>query len=450
MQAFSCTFLLILGAFWALAFGCFAVLSIYEKERRASIVSAMIAVGGGTFFSSAALLSHSVRLVIVWGIAGLVLLFLILFFLPIGKVETGNDIPHKSFDEREIMFARSRYQPGTEKYEKYYAMHPEKKEYDDQTRAKAGLLSPGSREYHPQQFGASSASFAAVHELQPLVEGQPKPQKLSLPVEKATKYIKGLAKYYGALDVGITELKPYHLYSHIGRGPGEWGAEIELDHPYAIAITVEMDYDMVGTDPQAPGVMESARQYLESGRAAVQLAQAIRNMGYEARAHIDGNYRVICPLVARDAGLGEIGRMTLLMTPKQGPRVRLAVITTDLTLNIDHRKASSAMIDFCNICKKCANNCPSLSISFEDREEIDGALRWKLNPDTCFRYWNISGTDCGICMRVCPYSHPDNLAHNLIRWGIARSGFFRRLALWMDDLFYGKKPAPRAHPEWLE
>ena len=47
-----------------------------------------------------------------------------------------------------------------------------------------------------------------------------------------------------------------------------------------------------------------------------------------ARAHIDGNYQVIAPLVARDAGLGTIGRMGLLMTPELGPRVRLAVVTT--------------------------------------------------------------------------------------------------------------------------
>ncbi|MFQ6103859.1 MAG: hypothetical protein ACE5OP_06150 [Candidatus Glassbacteria bacterium] len=52
----------------------------------------------------------------------------------------------------------------------------------------------------------------------------------------------------------------------------------------------------------------------------------IRNLGYPARTHIDGNYRVVCPLVARDAGIGEIGRMGLLMTPRLGPRVRIAVV----------------------------------------------------------------------------------------------------------------------------
>jgi hypothetical protein len=76
--------------------------------------------------------------------------------------------------------------------------------------------------------------------------------------------------------------------------------------------------------------MESAKQYVEASRVAVSLAAAIRYLGFPARAHIDGSYRVICPLIARDAGLGEIGRISLLMTPQHGPRVRLGVVTTSL------------------------------------------------------------------------------------------------------------------------
>jgi ferredoxin len=112
------------------------------------------------------------------------------------------------------------------------------------------------------------------------------------------------------------------------------------------------------------------------------------------------------------------------------------------------RKPNAALIDFCNICKKCAENCPSNSIPREERVMIDGALRWKLNEETCFRYWNAVGTDCGRCMAVCPFAHPSNLVHNLVRWGIAHSGAFRRFALWMDDLFYGKKPERRKAPTW--
>ena len=91
----------------------------------------------------------------------------------------------------------------------------------------------------------------------------------------------------------------------------------------------------------------------------------IRSLGYPARAHIDANYRVVCPLVARDAGLGEIGRMGLLMTPGPGPRVRLAVVTTDVPLVSDERLRDDSMIDFCTRCKKCAEVCQPDAISFD-------------------------------------------------------------------------------------
>ena len=256
--------------------------------------------------------------------------------------------------------------------------------------------------------------------------------------------------YFGALDVGITELKPYHVYSHIGRGTGTYGAPIPVKHRFAIAFTVEMDHGMIAANPHAPGSMESARQYVESARVAVSLAAAIRHLGYPARAHIDGNYRVIAPLVARDAGLGEIGRMGLLMTPRIGPRVRLGVVTTDIELIPDSRNPDPTVIDFCNICTKCAQNCPSRSIPFGERQEIDGAIRWRIDPNTCFRYWNVVGTDCGVCMTVCPYSHPDSMGHNVIRWGIRRSGFLRRVALWFDNLLYENKPNARSAPDWTQ
>lgn len=203
------------------------------------------------------------------------------------------------------------------------------------------------------------------------------------------------------------------------------------------------------TAPKGPVIMESTQQYLSSGVIALQIAYFIRKLGYSAKAHIDGNYELICPLVARDAALGEIGRMGLLMTPKLGPRVRIAVVTTEMPLLIDKRKDYSSVIDFCEICKKCADVCPSQSIPHDSRTKIDGVLRWQINSESCFTYWCTTGTDCGKCMIACPYSHPNNFMHNVVRWGIANSYIFRRFALLMDDLFYGRKPKSANLPGWM-
>lgn len=441
--------LVILGGLVLTGFVFFGLVSLREGEQRAAKRS---------FWLSAAAVALVITLVlsplvtqgIALGIASLAFAGVVLaFFLPIGKKDFGNDQPKVRFDERDVIFSRFFYlKEGTPEFETYYRMHPEHKDPDALTRTKPGLNQPGSRFYHPVLAAAVDAGFFLTEEMSNSVDGPVATRQVSLEPEDMTRWIKDLAAYFGALHVGVTRLQPHHVYSHIGRGPGEYSAQVEIDHQFAIAITVEMDHGMIGPNPALQGSMESAHQYVESARVAVQLAASIRQLGYPARAHIDGSYRVICPLVARDAGLGEIGRMGLLMTPSHGPRVRLAVVTTNLPLLVDKRAPDASVLDFCSICKKCADCCPSQSIPFGDREEIDGALRWRIDTDTCFRYWMESGTDCGRCMSVCPYSHPNNPAHNLVRLFVNRSGFARRAVLAMDDFFYGRKPARRKAPTW--
>jgi ferredoxin len=314
---------------------------------------------------------------------------------------------------------------------------------DERIRALPGLLSPKARLAEPLAFAAAEAGFALTEALRHEVDGPVAAERRELSPEAWRERLEGLARHWGAVDVGTCELRPYHLYTHVGRGSGTWGEEIVLEHDRALAFTVEMDHAAMASAPEAPVVAESARQYVEAARIAVQLAAVIRDAGYPARAHIDGNYRVIAPLVARDAGLGEIGRLGLLMTPRLGPRVRLGVVTTTLLLAPDPPGDDLSILDSCLVCRKCAENCPPGAIPSGDRIPVDEGLRWPIDAEACFRYWNVVGTDCGKCMSVCPYSHPDSPAHNLIRWASRRSGVARRLLLRLDDLFYGRRPPSR-------
>lgn len=363
--------------------------------------------------------------------------------------------PLPGVDERDIMFSRATLAPGSERFDEYYRRRPENREPDDAFRREPGLLSPGSAHFHPEGFAAADAAFWTIEMLRPFVEGSSAPSMdvrvtpIPPSSEAMTGFLKAWTLKMGAHSVGVTELKPYHLYSHVGRG-SDYGQAVDLDHTFALALTVEMDKEMVDRAPKAPTVMESALQYLRSGVMAVQLADLICRLGYRARAHVDGNYRVICPLVAKDAGLGELGRMGLLMTPRLGPRVRIAVVTTDLPLTPDPPLSEPTTVDFCLHCRKCAETCPSRAISSNPPEDDEkGVRRWRIDSEACFTLWNRLGTDCARCMAVCPYSHPDNRLHALVRWGIRNNRLFRRGALWMDDLVYGRRPPPKPELDWM-
>jgi ferredoxin len=445
---------ILLAVFWLclfILFAGFSFVSWREKHCRAARLGLLFAclslvLGIALYFAPQG------SLIVFAAILGsAVLISVLLFIWPSTKVIQPSPPPAARVDERKIMFARARLVPGTERYTNYYLHHPEHQAPDDRFRHNPGLLQLGSAFYEPRLAAITEGGFRLTEALRDAVDGPVSSKMVSSNQDQFTLWVKRLALYYGAVDVGICVLQPYHIYSHIGRGSGTYGAKVDLSHHFAIAFTVEMSHEIVNTAPKMPAVVESARQYVEAAKIAVILAAAIREMGYPARAHIDGNYRVIAPLVAKDAGLGEIGRMGILMTPKLGPRVRLGVVTTDLPLITDQPTWDPTVIDFCTLCQKCAEVCPSQAIPFGEREKYkDSTLRWKINPERCYTYWTKVGTDCGRCMAVCPYAHANNIMHNLIRFGVARSANFRRAAYAMDNFFYGKKPAPHSAPDWLK
>ena len=356
-------------------------------------------------------------------------------------------------DERDAIFHRFyRLKPNTPEFEEYYRIHPEKFEFDQKVRSLPPLGCSGSKTYDPFTSPFQIAMFEVLEENIVLdIDWEPEPLE-STPVnaspEELTRRIKGFARYLGADLVGTTKLNPAYVYSHIGRSPGEWGAPITLNHSYAIAIAVEMRYDMIRHAPDNAVTTESAFKYIEAAKIAMILAKYINLLGYEARAHVDSNYRVMCGPIAVDAGLGELGRLGLLITPEFGPRVRLSVVTTNLPLTQD-KPISFGVQDFCSFCKKCAVNCPSGAIDNGEKGIYKGVEKWQSNQEACYRFWRIQGSDCSVCIKVCPYSHPGTFLHNTVRKLIKRNSLARRLALLGDDLFYGRKPQDRSPlPDW--
>jgi hypothetical protein len=212
--------LAVFGVLWLLAFGGFGWVSYTEGEPRATRVALMVALGRAVIFFLAAALPKSVQ----WGLLGVVILVgtggLILFFLPIGKITIGNDIPYQRFDERRILFARARLQPDSLEFERYYAQHPEDRASDDRFRALSGLLSPQAKFANIYHFAAIDGSFGLTHALWEAVDGPMADQQQSLLAEEMTRYIEGLARYFGALDVGVTELQPITYTRMWGVEPG--------------------------------------------------------------------------------------------------------------------------------------------------------------------------------------------------------------------------------------
>lgn len=425
-----------------------SILSRIEREHTAAVRSFLGALILPSPYFILFLLNFPGKSIIAYALVGFTVMAALIVLMPVPvRFKKSKEKLNRKYDERDVVFVRNRLEEGSDRFNEYYKGNPEKLEPDNLFRSAPGLLSPDSGQADPFMYSSTDASFMGCENLIGVCDGPVAGKKVEADPSDLSEYIKNWTKLLGAYSVGITELKEDHKYSIGGRGD-KYGNPVENNHKYAIAFTVEMDFDSIRKGPKAPSVMESAKQYLNAGTIAVQVAAFIRNLGFSARAHIDANYEVICPLVARDAGLGELGRMGILMTPELGPRARVNVVTTDIPLITDKRKYNGSMIEFCRHCKKCADVCPGRAISEDDREMHNGALGWKINHEKCFNFWCNSGTDCGRCMATCPYSHPDTLMHNLIRFFIKNAPVFRRIAATMDDLLYGRKPKPMKLEKW--
>jgi ferredoxin len=406
-------------------------------------------------FSEIAITLGWLGLCVITGLIGLGLVLVLLCALPFGGNGGVRVLgAQERVDERDALFHRFyRLAPGTPEFAAYYEQHPEHEAIDAEIRALPGLARPGSKSYDPFASPAMAVSFELSERLARSLSWEPAPlgdgPVVASPDEMARR-VKGFARYLGADLVGCTRLDPAHIYSHVARGQGDWGAPIDLDHGNAVALAVRMDHAMTRHAPRLASTVETARRYLDTTVIAKALARYITLLGYRARAHVDTDYQLMCVPVAAAAGLGELGRLGLLITPRFGPRVRLAVVSTDMPLASDAPIAFGVQ-HFCEICKKCATYCPSDAIVAGAREVVRGVEKWQSGQESCYRYWRRCGTDCGICIKVCPYAHPASPLHDLVRWFVQRNPLSRRLALWGDDLVYGRRPRRSfPGPPWLE
>lgn len=265
---------------------------------------------------------------------------------------------------------------------------------------------------------------------------------------RVTRDIKKVAGLFGASLVGVARLDRRWLYSasYFVTKDGGVAAQNHIPEEYktVIVLGIEMDYDAILYSPAHPASAAVGTVYSKMAFTAGLLAQFIRGMGYQAIPA--GNHLGLSIPMAIDAGLGEIARNGLLITPQFGPRLRIAKVFTDIDL-VPDRPIEFGVRQFCEVCKKCAKKCPSKSIDAgppSDRihniSNREGVNTWHINAETCLSFWADNGTDCSNCIRVCPFNKLPGLFHDTVRWGINRVRPLNRLYLWGDDLLgYGRR-----------
>jgi reductive dehalogenase len=359
-------------------------------------------------------------------------------------------------DERDIVFARKdlfRYfGEDSEQFKTYYQAHPEHLDFDRRIsqRKPLGADNPIDAPMFAAQF-----SFLDELGLESMVDGEPAGEKLKLDPQAASSKIKAAARLYGADLTRIGPLNQEWTYSHVGctignhEGYPEWGSSIDLSHhTHAIAMGFCMDLDLLASAPYFPTLLATAQAYALSAWTAVRLARYIRMLGYSARAHHFSNYQLLAVPVAVDCGLGELSRAGYLLTRKYGLAVRLSIVTTDMPLEHD-LPMDIGVQSFCKQCRICAEECPSGAIPSGDKVIHNGVKKWKLDEEKCYAYWHVNGTDCGVCMAVCPWTKPPTPFHRFTARIASIKGPHQGWLAWAERAVYGNHK-PKPFPDYLQ
>lgn len=325
--------------------------------------------------------------------------------------------------------------------------------------------------------------FAVTHMWAPALKPGWKPYSCS--PEEASQILKIAAKHFGASLVGTTKLNPSWRYTHryyseatkrlralplvaraLALDPAkladqvdDWAAfqcppvdeELPPEMNNVIVCGVEQDYDMYRTSPSNITAAAATHAYAKMKYIVMNLAQFINNLGYRAWPWGSGGPVLGIP-VAVDAGLGELGRNGLLITPEFGPRVRITGVITDMPLAQD-QPIDMGVWQFCQVCKKCAEKCPSGALQTGEptshkvyNTTAAGVLKWPVDGVKCLQYWNSVGTICGDCIRNCPFNKPATGIHRLAQKLAPAMG-----SVWvkMDDLFGYSARIP-SDPFWTQ
>lgn len=286
----------------------------------------------------------------------------------------------------------------------------------------------------------------------------PRKHKFDSP-EDAAFAIKKAAKLYGADLVGIAPFEERWVYNTEAYIPMDINGspikehvnpfrEVKFDFkPKSVIVMVyEMDYEAYKTQPSAIGAAATSMGYSKMLESTVRMSFMLRRLGYNS-LHAGNAVGVSVPL-AIQAGLGESSRMGLLVTEEYGPRVRIAKVYTDLEIATDKPKTFGVK-EFCEICMKCADACPSKAISKipktsdpRNKPHNDcngrGIEKWYNDHQKCLSFWGQNWGECAVCISVCPYNKIDMWHHDAAK-AITKIPVLRNLARSFDEIFgYGK------------
>jgi reductive dehalogenase len=304
----------------------------------------------------------------------------------------------------------------------------------------------GAQTNLPGKYPLSAAQKDVIDYLALLRPKLPASQVAPVPqdAQVLTRHIKAIGYFLKADIVGTCRVPSSAYYSH-----DKQGNPIDVRYENAVVIVMRKELRAVRASQGSDWLGDpiSFQAYGHLALVAETIANYIRRLGWDASAQYGpsfvNRYSILLPPLLLAAGIGEVSRVGIILNPYLGLGFKAAAILTDLPL-IPDKPVDFGLQSFCQNCKLCAQHCPSKAISQGDKVLYNGYETWKLDVRRCasFNFTNKHGTMCNRCVKVCPWSNPPTMPHNLVRSMVMHSRLAQRIAIRAAKLLKQDQPHP--------
>ncbi|MCE2404569.1 MAG: 4Fe-4S dicluster domain-containing protein [Dehalococcoidia bacterium] len=154
--------------------------------------------------------------------------------------------------------------------------------------------------------------------------------------------------------------------------------------------------------PSRESYLAAFRAELASGKRALAMGDFLRGKGYPVQyvyVPLAGRSLALVHPYAVEAGLGQMGANGQLLSPVEGSRSTLVMLSTDAPMSYD-KPVDYGINRLCEECRICVERCPGRALS-EVKVNWRGVHKHKINSDRCLsmvaRY-----SGCNVCTKVCP------------------------------------------------
>jgi len=211
--------------------------------------------------------------------------------------------------------------------------------------------------------------------------------------------IERIAKELGADLVGFADLRKL-------KGIFTFPEDMINEYPYGVSIAIGLDkygkYRNASEDdfafPLLDKIAHELKRHIESKGYSAKVIAADKRVAPNNILYWHGE--ISHKAVAKTAGIGWIGRSTLLVTPALGPRVCLATVLTDMPLS-----TGRPMENRCGNCRICISACPLDALRHSRFEDHPRKVEDAIDVRKCGSFVNKTWRNldlCYECMLACP------------------------------------------------